>query len=111
MSRRRSGPGAPPAHPCACPASSAAVLFVVGSALVLLVLLAMMIAPSVFTRRDPNAIEFLSRLRPPSLAHPFGTDENGRDLWARVVDGARPTLAAAVSLIVVAAALAASSAC
>jgi hypothetical protein len=46
--------------------------FVVGSALVLLVLLAMMIAPSVFTRRDPNAIEFLSRLRPPSLAHPFG---------------------------------------
>ena len=79
--------------------------FVVGSALVLLVLLAMMIAPSVFTRRDPNAIEFLSRLRPPSLAHPFGTDENGRDLWARVVYGARPTLAAAVSLIVVAAAL------
>jgi peptide/nickel transport system permease protein len=65
----------------------------------------MMIAPSVFTRRDPNAIEFLSRLRPPSLAHPFGTDENGRDLWARVVYGARPTLAAAGSLIVVAAAL------
>ena len=79
--------------------------FVVGSALVLLVLLAMMIAPSAFTRRDPNAIEFLSRLRPPSLAHPFGTDENGRDLWARVVYGARPTLAAAVSLIVVAAAV------
>jgi peptide/nickel transport system permease protein len=79
--------------------------FVLGSALVLLVLLAMMIAPSVFTRRDPNAIEFLSRLRPPSLEHPFGTDENGRDLWARVVYGARPTLAAAVSLIVVAAAL------
>ena len=79
--------------------------FVVASALVLLVLLAMMIAPSVFTRRDPNAIEFLSRLRPPSLAHPFGTDENGRDLWARVVYGARPTLAAAVSLIVVAATL------
>jgi peptide/nickel transport system permease protein len=78
---------------------------VVASALVLLVLLAMMIAPSAFTRRDPNAIEFLSRLRPPSLAHPFGTDENGRDLWARVVYGARPTLAAAVSLIAVAAAL------
>ena len=97
-------PGAPPAHPCACPRVLRGGPFVVGSALVLLVLLAMMIAPSVFTRRD-NAIEFLSRLRPPSLAHPFGTDENGRDLWARVVYGARPTLAAAVSLIVVAAAL------
>ena len=68
-------------------------------------LVAMMIAPSGFTRRDPNAIQFLERLKPPSLAHPLGTDENGRDLWARVVYGARPTLAAAVSLVVVAALL------
>jgi peptide/nickel transport system permease protein len=43
------------------------------------------------------------RLQPPSLAQPLGTDENGRDLWARVVHGARPTLAAAVSLILLSA--------
>ena len=61
--------------------------------------------PELFTRRDPNAIEFLERLKPPSLAHPFGTDENGRDLWARVVYGARPTLAAAVLLVATAAAI------
>jgi peptide/nickel transport system permease protein len=79
--------------------------FAVGSVAVLLVLAAMMAAPSAFTRRDPNAIDFLARLKPPSLAHPFGTDENGRDLWARVVYGARPTLAAAVLLITVAAAV------
>ncbi len=79
--------------------------FAVGSVAVLLVLAAMMAVPSAFTRRDPNAIDFLARLKPPSLAHPFGTDENGRDLWARVVYGARPTLAAAVLLIAIAAAI------
>lgn len=65
----------------------------------LVVLAAMTVAPGLFTTRDPNAIEFLARLKPPSLAHPLGTDENGRDLWARVVYGTRPTLLAAVSLI------------
>ena len=59
----------------------------------------MTLAPELFTRRDPNAIAYLERLQPPSLAHPLGTDENGRDVWARIVHGARPTLAAAVSLI------------
>jgi peptide/nickel transport system permease protein len=59
----------------------------------------MTLAPELFTSRDPNAIVYLERLKPPSLAHPLGTDENGRDVWARVVHGARPTLVAAVSLI------------
>jgi peptide/nickel transport system permease protein len=72
---------------------------VLGATAVLLVALAMTLAPQLFTARDPNAIAFLERLRPPSLAHPLGTDENGRDLWARVVYGARPTLLSAVSLI------------
>ena len=66
---------------------------------VLLMAAAMTVAPQFFTRRDPNAIAYLERLKPPSLTHPLGTDENGRDLWARVVHGARPTLAAAVTLI------------
>jgi peptide/nickel transport system permease protein len=59
----------------------------------------MTLAPWLFTQRDPNAIAFLERLQPPSLSHPLGTDENGRDMWARVVHGARPTLTAALSLI------------
>lgn len=73
-----------------------------GAAAALLgVVLLMTLAPPLFTGRDPNAIAFIERLQPPSLAHPFGTDENGRDVWARVVYGARPTLVAAVSLILV----------
>src|SRR4249920_800048 len=74
-------------------------LSVLAASAVVLVALAMTLAPPLFTRRDPNAIAHLERLQPPSFAHPLGTDENGRDLWARVVYGARPTLAAALSLI------------
>jgi peptide/nickel transport system permease protein len=74
-------------------------VFVPGAAAVLVVAVLMALVPRLFTGRDPNAIAFLERLQPPSLTHPLGTDENGRDVWARVVYGARPTLAAAVSLI------------
>jgi peptide/nickel transport system permease protein len=74
-------------------------LFVLGATIVVVIALAMTLAPSLFTERDPNAIAYLERLQPPSLAHPLGTDENGRDVWARVVYGARPTLTAAVALI------------
>jgi peptide/nickel transport system permease protein len=74
---------------------------VLGAVAVLVVAVGMTLAPQLFTGRDPNAIVFMERLQPPSLAHPFGTDENGRDLWARVVHGARPTLTAAVALILI----------
>ena len=75
--------------------------FVLGAAAVLVIAIVMTLAPQLFTGRDPNAIVFMERLQSPSLAHPFGTDENGRDLWARVVYGARPTLTAAVALILI----------
>ena len=74
---------------------------VLGAAAVLVVAVGMTLAPQLFTGRDPNAIVFMERLQSPSLAHPFGTDENGRDLWARVVHGTRPTLTAAVALILI----------
>jgi len=74
---------------------------VLGAAAILVVAVGMTLAPQLFASRDPNAIVFIERLQPPSLAHPLGTDENGRDLWARVVYGARPTLTAAVALILI----------
>ncbi len=49
---------------------------------------------------DPAAISPLSRLKPPSLDHLFGTDMLGRDIFSRVVYGARVSLT--VGLVVAA---------
>jgi peptide/nickel transport system permease protein len=62
------------------------------SSLIVLVLLVAVIAPSVLTHRGPNAIDLEHTLLPPSLSHPFGTDDAGRDLYTRVVYGARESL-------------------
>ena len=42
--------------------------------------------------RPPDAQNLRLRLRPPSLEHPFGTDEFGRSVLARVAYGARVSL-------------------
>lgn len=50
------------------------------------------VAPGVLTHRSPTAIDITHTLLPPSLSHPFGTDDAGRDLYTRVVYGARESL-------------------
>lgn len=40
----------------------------------------------------PNQTQLQSALQPPSASHPFGTDELGRDVFARVVHGGRVSL-------------------
>ena len=46
----------------------------------------------VYTPRDPLQMDIAARLLPPSGAHPLGTDQFGRDLLARVMRGAGPSL-------------------
>lgn len=41
---------------------------------------------------DPNGTDVRNMLQPPSLEHPFGTDEIGRDYLARVIYGGRVSL-------------------
>ena len=41
---------------------------------------------------DPNVMDFTARFAPPSLEHPFGTDDFGRDTLTRIVYGARVSL-------------------
>lgn len=42
--------------------------------------------------QNPDGIDLRNRLSPPTLAHPFGTDDLGRDLLARVLAGGRVTV-------------------
>lgn len=47
---------------------------------------------------DPLAQDF-PRLQPPSSAHPFGTDESGRDVLSRVIAGAQVTFPLSIALV------------
>ncbi len=67
----------------------------VGLAVIVLIVLAAIFAPLI-SPYDPAAQSWSAVRKPPSLAHPFGTDEVGRDLLARVIYGARASLAAGV---------------
>jgi peptide/nickel transport system permease protein len=58
--------------------------------LVVLVMLAAL-APSI-TSYDPVEMAPVDRLLPPSAAHPFGTDNFGRDILTRVLHGGRISL-------------------
>ena len=48
--------------------------------------------PGLFSSHEPNRIDIVNILRPPSSAHPLGTDDLGRDVLARMVHGARISL-------------------
>jgi len=52
---------------------------------------------------DPNIMDIPSRLQAPSLAHFFGTDEMGRDVFTRVIYGARISITVGLSIVVIAA--------
>jgi peptide/nickel transport system permease protein len=63
-----------------------------GAALVVLLIL-MALAPSVFTMgTNPNFAVISDRLEGPSGSHWFGTDQQGRDLYTRIVYGARTSI-------------------
>ncbi len=69
------------------------VKFVTAFAIAILaIVLLMVIAPSVFTSYDPLAIDMTSRLTSPSKEHILGTDEVGRDIFSRIVYGARSSV-------------------
>jgi peptide/nickel transport system permease protein len=55
----------------------------------LVVIVAAAILAPFITPYDPTALATGTGLQPPSSAHPFGTDQLGRDVFARVIYGAR----------------------
>ena len=64
------------------------LLLKIGTGIVGIIVLAGVFAPLI-TPYDPYYQDFTSTLLPPSLAHPFGTDMVGRDVFSRVLYGTR----------------------
>lgn len=67
----------------------------IGTTVVLVFALAAIFAPYL-TPYDPEKTDLDNMLEPPSLAHPMGTDELGRDLLTRILYGGRVSLSIGV---------------
>jgi ABC-type dipeptide/oligopeptide/nickel transport system permease subunit len=67
----------------------------IGLGVVAALALAAALAP-LLASQDPTAIDLSRTLRAPSAAHWLGTDVQGRDVWSRLVHGARVSLAVGV---------------
>ena len=79
-------------------------LSVVGFFLVALFLVVALIGPLIITHPEDmkGAIHIDQKLRPPSTAYPFGTDEVGRDIYSQVVMGTRLSLQIGLIIVLVA---------
>ena len=62
------------------------------ASLILLAMVLIAVAAPIVSTTDPFLIHPTERLRPGSLQHWFGTDALGRDVYARVIYGARTSL-------------------
>ncbi|WP_329140018.1 ABC transporter permease [Streptomyces sp. NBC_01476] len=71
------------------------------SVLLIAALLPAAFFPGLLTSRDPLAAAPRDKLLPPGAGHLFGTDQLGRDLFARVVHGSFLTLQASVLAVLV----------
>jgi peptide/nickel transport system permease protein len=72
---------------------------IVGALVLAAMVLAALLAPWLGTV-DPQALAPVQRLKPPSAEHWFGTDMLGRDVYSRVIYGARISLAVGIAVAV-----------
>jgi peptide/nickel transport system permease protein len=76
-------------------------LAVVSGVVLLLIVAAITIGPLLW-RLPINEIDFTAKLQGPSWAHPFGTDDLGQDVLARLLYGGRISLAVGLAAMLVA---------
>ena len=63
---------------------------------ILLLLIACALLPERIAPYPPDAFDYRALLQPPSAAHPFGTDNFGRDILSRTISAARVDLQIAI---------------
>jgi peptide/nickel transport system permease protein len=76
-------------HPAAIISSTILIILILGVILVS------------FSPYDPEVSDMSSRLQPPSLQHPMGTDQLGRDMLTRVLYGGRISLFVALMVVII----------
>src|SRR6185436_6932030 len=74
---------------------------VAGGVILLVLVAAILFGPWIW-KLAINDIDFGARLKGPSLAHPFGTDDLGQDLLARMIYGGRISLAVGFAAMLIA---------
>ncbi|MDD5594561.1 MAG: peptide ABC transporter permease, partial [Candidatus Margulisbacteria bacterium] len=75
-------------------------LFILGAAILGLFILLAILAP-VIAPYNPDEI-VASQTLPPTLSHPFGTDDLGRDIFSRTLYGARISLSVGLAAMAIA---------
>ncbi|SDR54947.1 peptide/nickel transport system permease protein [Rhizobiales bacterium GAS113] len=75
-------------------------LVLIGALVLTIIVIAAILAPFV-TSFPPTAMRLARRLRPPDPQFWFGTDEFGRDVYSRVIYGARASLSIGFAVVVV----------
>lgn len=80
-------------------------VFVIAGGLIVAIFLIAAIAPGLLASHNPDALYVAQPLAPPGGGHWLGTDELGRDFYARVVYGARPSLLMSVIIVAIGATL------
>ncbi|MYA18829.1 MAG: ABC transporter permease [Chloroflexi bacterium] len=75
------------------------------AALVLIVLFAIAASPSTFAPNTYEEIDLLNRLKGPTSEHIFGSDKSGRDIFSRVLFGARTSVSIGFAAVAIAAVL------
>jgi peptide/nickel transport system permease protein len=73
----------------------------VASAIVLLAMALAVVLGPLLWRTPIDEIDFGAQMQPPSVAHPFGTDDLGQDLLARMLYGGRISLAVGLAAMLV----------
>ena len=74
----------------------------VASLVVLLLMVALVLFGPLVWKLAINDIDFTSRLKTPSWAHPMGTDDLGQDIFARMLYGGRISIAVGLAAMLMA---------
>ena len=69
-----------------------------GASLIIAMIFVALFAPLISVQ-DPSIMSLPDRYQTPSFAHPFGLDQNGSDVFSRVVYGARVSLLVALTVV------------